>query len=227
MLELVIKKLDHTKVLVDGTAYSAAASNELADRYLIPCDDGVLHTLQIIHYVGEQDDNVFSVIGTSPTPAKSLLHEMNSMTTNSGYCNLTLEIIADPNSKMSCEVRKVCSVDACWTTSFCQIGVEESRGVRVFDHSTSLYPSDKTKRNLTIVKTSTSIIRFALYTTLVLVLGFALMRNVVTIFLGVLTLALALPLGTLTFLFMMHRTMGNMAGPDHNKTKTKTTRRRK
>ncbi len=221
MLELIIHKKKKTKVVLDGRDYLPSESLEESDFYRLPCDDGRVHDLEVIHYAGTSPEGVLAVIGDRPTPARSVLREMRSTSTNLYFCRLKMKIAAKMDAVLQCFVNRICTIDKWGQTSYCSIHVDGNERAHVLSRKQEYYPSRDTRKHLLAIETGLTIANVILYTVLVLVLASLVAGSLVNVFVGGTLLALLIPLGLAGLIVLAWRTVScyKHSGPpeDHRK----------
>lgn len=220
MLELIIHKKKKTKVILDGKDYLPSESLEESDFYRLPCDDGRVHNLEVVHYAGTSPDGVLAVIGDRPTPARSVLREMRSASTNLYFCRLKMKIAAKMDAVLQCFVNRICTIDKWGQTSYCSIHAEGNERAHVLSRKLEYYPSRDARKQLLAIETGLTIANVILYTELVLVLALLVASSLVNIFVGVTLLAVLVPLGLAGLIVLAWRTVNcykHSGPPEHSK----------
>lgn len=195
MLELIVQKKKNTKVVLDGEEFFPDRGSDTTDYYELPCDDGRLHDLEVVHYAGTTGNGVLAVIGDRPTPARSVLHEMGSATTSLYFCRLKMKIIAKLDAVLHCMVNRICTIDRWGQTSYCSISVEDSSRAKVLEKRQEYYPSRDTRKKILAIESGLTVANVILYTAVVLVIASLLASSVINLFLGAMLLVFLIPLG--------------------------------
>lgn len=223
MLELIIHKKKKTKVVLDGRDYLPSESLEEADFYRLPCDDGRIHNLEVVHFAGNSPEGVLAIIGDSPSPTRSVLREMGSTSTNLYFCRLKMKIAAKTDSVLQCFVNRICTIDKWGQTSYCSIQVDGNERARVLEKQLEYYPSRDTRKQLLAIESGLTITNIVLYTAIVLVVAALIAGSVVNVFLGALLLTFLLPIGLAGLAVLAWRTIScyKHSGPPDRKPKHK------
>lgn len=219
MLELIIQKKKKTKVVVDGDEFLPTRSLDDTDYYLLPCDDGRIHNLEVVHYAGGSDNGVLAVIGDRPTPARSVLREMGSASTNLYFCRLKLKIAAKMDSVIRCLVSRICNIDKWGQTSYCNITVDECSRARILEQKREYYPNPDIRKRIVAIESGMTIVSAVLYTAIVLVVASLIASSIVNFFVGAMVLVFLVPLGLIGLLVLAWRMVSihKHSGPPNSK----------
>ncbi|MBQ9066984.1 MAG: hypothetical protein IJ133_05620 [Clostridia bacterium] len=163
MLELQVQKRKHTCAVLDGTVYYPTPLNERTDQYHLPCDDGTVHTLEVIHYSGSSPDGVFCLLDDSKRRSRQVVHEMVGLETRLFYCRLRLTVLAEKGARLCYALQQISHMDGWGKTQYCDLHLRENQGVRITGQERSYYPSRRVKNRLAVMESGSAILNVVLF----------------------------------------------------------------
>lgn len=173
MFKIQIQKIKNTCIIVNSILYKPLKTENSVDYYEFPCNLNETLNFQIMHYSGNSNTEIYSVINyKGGNKYDSLIKEMKSLNIDLYYCQLNVNITVNKaNSILVINTEKNKHKDIIGYSSYCELNIIQRKNVSIDILNIQFYPSKKIKYAVFFLEIFLQLSAFIAFDIAILIVG--------------------------------------------------------